>query len=270
VVPHSYYLSLLDLNSHYYHTIPMVADSKKSAVYISGAYTKGGSNYNLRDDLFGFHGNIHRSQDLGHFQTYYGLGLILGSYMVSPYDSYFSSPPDYRNDTVFRIGASNHFWGSLGFNGGINLVVPFRSGEWRIIGLETSLQYEFGDYLNFRKSLKDSAVDILATNHGTKTLGISTEFLRRSKKGVEFGYKLSFGASFVSGATYQGDSSRNTPVYFSNTFHLTRERVTGFVQFNIGTHCDSFQMGLNFRRGKNKRALTNRVTSKKIIPGYQL
>ena len=248
----------------------MVADSTKSAVYISGAYTNGGSNDQMRDNLFAFHGNIHRSHNFEHFQAYYGLGLTLGSYRVTPYDGYFTSPPNYRNDTVFRIGGSDHFWGSYGFNGGINLVVPSRGGEWRIIGLETSLQYEFGDYLNFRRSLKDSAVDILATSHGTKTLGIFTEFLHRSKKGVEFGYKLSFGASLVSSATYLGDSSRNSPLYFCNTFHLTKERITGFIQFNFGTHCESFQIGLSFRPGKNKNAFKNSMGSKRIIPGYLL
>jgi hypothetical protein len=136
--------------------------------------------------------------------------------------------------------------------------------------LETSLQYEFGDYLNFRKSLKDSAVDILAISHGTKTLGIFTEFIRRSKKGAEFGYKLSFGTSLVSSATYLGDSSRNSPLYFCNSFHLTKERITGFIQFNIGMHCESFQMGVSFRPGKNKNSFNNSMGSKRITPGYLL
>ncbi len=52
------------------------------------------------------------------------------------------------------------------------------------------------------------------------------------------------------------DYSRNNdanifPVeYFSNTFHLTKGHITGFLQFNIGVYAANIQTGVNYKLGK--------------------
>ena len=209
----------------------------------------GGANYQYRDDLYAFHLGIHRSHNLGHFQAYYGVGLTLGSYEVQQYDGYFSSPPRYIRDTVVRIPASKDFFGAYGFNGGLNYVISNERSEWRVLGLETSIQNEFGRYLNFRKSIRDSAIDILATDNWTRTLGIATDFVVKRRRGTEVGYKIAIGESFVSSDSYQGDSSHSKPFYFSNTFHLKKGNVISFIQLNFGNKTASFQMGVNVRLG---------------------
>ncbi len=256
----AYYLSPLDINVHSYHAIPLRSDSVKSAMYTNFTFTAGTANEGGSDVLYSFRGGIHRSNNFGLFQAYYGAGLALGSYHVGDYyrinysGGGFSIPP--FSDTVSHIPTSNNFFGAYGFNGGINIAIPSpgRSlGEFRI-GVETAIQNEFGNYLAFRKSLPDSAVDIVATNHWTKTIGGYLEFLaRRRRNGTVFGYKISAGGSFISPDTYKGDKSINGPFYFSNTFHLTRGKVTGFCQFNFGTYEATFQTGINYKLGGRRK-----------------
>jgi hypothetical protein len=257
-LPHTtpaYYSSPLDINSTYYHAMPLRSDSVKSAYYTHLAFTGGSSNKGLRDGIYGFHGGIHRSQNLGIVELYYGAGLALGSYHV---DNYYRV--DYHNplfdplqaDTVYHIPGHSYFFGAYGFNGGIAIALPSPAGygEWRI-GFETSLQNEFGNYLQFRKSLPDSAIDILATSSWTKTVGGFMEFLGKVRRyGTTFGYKISAGGSIISPDTYQGDQRIKGPYYISNCFHISRQHITGFWQINFGNYTTTFQTGVNYRLGK--------------------
>jgi hypothetical protein len=230
----------------------MRADSVKGATYVNGSFMAGNSNYRSRDNLFAFFGSIHRSNNFGPFQAYYGLGITLGSYSVGQYDVYTNSTPypPYNRDTI-NIPQGNHFFGAYGFNGGMSYVISFgKHFEWRVIGFETSIQKEFGNYLGFRRALKDSVINILATDDMTKTLGGFTELVWKRRSGTEFGYKMAFGGSFVSPDSYRGDSSISAPTYFSNTLHITKRRVTGFLQFNIGNHTGTFHTGVNVRLGR--------------------
>ena len=251
----AYYLSPLDVNSNYYHSIPLRSDSVKSALYSNFALTGGGSNDQWGDHLFAFHGGVHRSHNLGILQAYYGAGLALGSYQVSDYYRIKYSGGLYNpgiSDTLYHTPASNQFFGAYGFNGGLNIAIPSPKGRGELrIGIETAFQHEFGNYLAFRKSLPDSAVDILATNQWTKTIGGYMEFLaKRRRNGAVFGYKISAGGSFISPDTYRGNKRINGPFYFSNTFHLTKGKVTGFCQVNFGTYTGTFQTGFNYRLGR--------------------
>jgi hypothetical protein len=255
----TYYLSPMDVNANYYHAIPLKSDSLKSAVYTSFAFTGGGSNKRLMDGLYAFHGGIHRAHNFGIFQAYYGAGIALGSYQVKDYyrvdyPGYNYGGPYYA-DTVFHLPASNNFFGAYGFNGGVNVAIssPRGYGELRI-GMETSLQNEFGKYLSLRKSLPDSSIDINATNSLTKTIGGYLEFLGKKRRhGTTIGYKISAGGSFISPRTYTGDQSEKGPFYFSNTFHISRGKVTGFCQFNFGNYTTTFQTGVNYRLTKSKK-----------------
>jgi hypothetical protein len=248
----AYITSPFDVNSNYYHSIPLKSDSIKSAVYTNFAFTAGSSNYS-GDELYAFHAGIHRSHNFGKFQAYYGAGLALGSYNVENYYRVKYTGgiyTGYTADTLGHIPSSHNFFGAYGFNGGLNYVLPFKHkrGEWRF-GIQTSFQNEFGKYLSFRKSLPDSVIDILATDRWTKQVGISSEWIRR-KRSVEMGYKIAAGLSFPTDSHYIGDSSHGKPFYISNTIQLTKGKITGFCQVNAGSHTTTFQTGINYRLRK--------------------
>jgi hypothetical protein len=38
--------------------------------------------------------------------------------------------------------------------------------------------------------------------------------------------------------------------YFSMSFHTTREPYSAFIQLNLGTYADNFQIGMSCRLGK--------------------
>jgi hypothetical protein len=242
-----YFLSPLNSTSQTYHTIPLRSDSIRSSTYINGIVTLGAANQSGRDNVYSFNGNISRSHNLGLFQAYYGIGIIAGDYVVQKFS--------YTNITIPPV---DNFFGAVGFNGGIDLVVPFgnRGSEWRILGIETSLQNEFGNYLQFRKSAIDSGYNLVETNNWTTTVGGYSEIIWKLRNNDQVGYKISCGSSLENNNTYYGNAPHLLPVYCSNTFHVTRKNVTGFAQINIGTYAASVQLGINYKLGKKKKSIT--------------
>ena len=233
--PH-YYTSPLNNTSQYYHSISLQSDSVKSATYVNGIVTLGSAENGL-DNVYAFNGNISRSHNFKFIQAYYGVGLTVGEYIIQQLSA-----------TTITIPPTEYSFGAYGFNGGVNLVAPFgnKGSEWRIIGIETSIQNEFGNYLEFRKSNVDSKT--IESNNWTKTIGGYSEIVWKLKDGYQFGYKLSCGESLVS-KNYGG---YDIPVYVLNTFHFTRENVTAFVQINAGTYAEGIQFGVNYRICKKK------------------
>ncbi len=121
----TYYLSPQLANSNPYHAIPMKADSLKSAIYASTVFTSGSANDQGADHLFVFQGSVHRSNNFGIFQAYYGANLSLGSYHVSDYYNMYYNQGygnPYYLDSLNHIPNSNNFFGSYGVSGGINIV----------------------------------------------------------------------------------------------------------------------------------------------------
>jgi len=252
-ITHAYYLSPFNANADPYHTIPLQSDSIKAATYTTGVFTAGGANDGWHDGIYAFQGGIHRSHNFGNFQAYYGANLSIGAYHVN---EYYRSEHPYYDSITFHIPATNNFFGAYGFNGGINAVLPFRNGgEWRVIGLETSVQKEFGNYLDFRKNLPDSAADIIFRKNVTGTIGLCTDIISRSRHGAEFGYKMAWGFTLNPQSDYSHTYSQNNVnpiVYFSQTWHLTKGNITGFVQLNLGSYAGNMQFGMNCKLGKNK------------------
>ena len=250
--PRAYFMSPMDINANTYHTMPMATDSQKAATYANLTFNTGGSNQHLQDVVLGGRMDIHRAYQFGHFQAYYGGGLALGNYHVQ--DVYHFSNDYYNgaNDTVYHYRAADRFYGIYGINGGINLVIPFANGkgEWRAIGLETSCQKEFGDYIQYRKGVPDTAYDILATYNHAFMLGGMTEIVGRTRHGTEFGYKIAVGTVLFPKGNYLGRESYTRPAYFYNTLHVTKKKVTGFLQVNIGVYSASFQFGVNYNLSK--------------------
>ena len=260
VETHGYYLSPHDANPSTYHVLPMIADTVKSRIYASSSLALGNANDQGRDGVTSFQGNVYRAQHFGHFQAYYGGNISLGSYRVA--DFYNS---DYRvqggifgayaipTDTLYHVSGQRTSFGGYGLSGGINFTLPFERFEWRILGIEASFQKEFGSYGRFRDKLPDSAANIIFRKRITPAIGLNTELVWRNRHQVEFGFKASLG--IVTNAASAFSNSANEHIfpltYFSNSFHIGKNRLTGFIQGNFASYADNFQFGVIYRLGRN-------------------
>ncbi len=261
----AYYVSPFNGDSPGYHSIPLKADSLKSAFYINGAYFGGLANEGGRDAVRTFHTEIAGAHNIGSFQGWYGLGLSLGNYSVTRWDSSFynylghSPSSSARTATPFDAkiidqNAGNKFFGGTGFSGGINGVLPTNRSEWRFLGIETSLEREFGDYLQFRKQLPDSAATLIERSNFFGTLGFYTELLGKTRQG-NFGFRFAtgiiLGRSYNNLNIYDNQSKHNLRYSYTNfTFHYTLLRYTGYWQLDFATKASGSHFGLNYRIGK--------------------
>jgi hypothetical protein len=249
-VEHAYYLSPFTANSNPYHAIPLASDSVRGATYINTSVNVGGANYNWRDNIIAFRAGLHRSNTFGNFHLYYGGNVAIGSYNVASYQN-----GEYgvgMDPNTINRNAGSKFFGGYGFNGGFNALVPLRSGgEWRVIGLEGSAQNEFGNYLDFRNKLPDSAANVDNREHWTGTVGITTEIISRRRSGSTFGYKLGIGMG-LNAIRNNANYTINPPTYISNTLHFGRDNWLAFCQVNFGTYTGSFQFGVNYKIGARK------------------
>jgi len=252
---YAYYQSPFHGNTSTYRTIPLRSDSSKSAFYVSGAYLGGGANENDRDGYNGFTWAAYRSHQFGYFDAYYGITGTLGNYTVKPYDSlgYYDQYNQNINTALINKLAGNKFFGGLGAIGGVNFVVPMgRTGEWRI-GVEGNWQREFGEYLDFRNKLPDTAANLIDRKAGYMTISFGSDLVFKTRHG-SIGIKMTSVHPMRRETYFDGSRipSRYTSGYFSQTFHLTVNRITGFWQVNFGDHIAASQLGLNFRLGRLK------------------
>jgi hypothetical protein len=238
--------------------MPLKSDSVKTALYASGVLSTGGANYQQRDGFNAFVGSLYRTQNFSSFQAFYGVTGSLGIYHIKSYGftpSGGTGPGVYYddnknlNDSLLTVRSGGKFFGSFGVTGGIAYVVPFPGGgEWRFLGVEVNWQREFGDYLSFRNSLPDTAANLIDKHNNYFTLAIGTDIMGRTRNG-SIGYKIA--AVFAPRRLTQFDKNRRSfsksSGYWSNTFHVTVKRVTGFTQLNFGTYAIDWQLGLNFR-----------------------
>jgi hypothetical protein len=245
----AYYFSPLNANSNGYKTIPMQSDSLKSASYSGADVRLGGSNFGWRDFVYSFSASFHRSHNWKELQVFYGANVSAGGYYVSPYHARTNEP--YIDTTYINKHAGNKTFYSGGLQAGINYVIPVGShgSEWRVIGIEASVQKEMGDYLNFRKGLTDSTARIVTRTRLFTNIGLTTEMVKRRRR-YSLGVRFAMGIALPNyNNTFTGNTS--LPVYFSPTFHFTRNRITSFGQLNI-THAyaSSLQLGAQYRLGR--------------------
>ncbi|RZS65030.1 hypothetical protein EV199_5784 [Pseudobacter ginsenosidimutans] len=243
-VSESYFQSPMHSNNSSYKTIPMHSDSIGSATYIGGNFFPGFANHRLRDTYFGGNASLFRSHNFGNFQGYYGLNATVGQYRVN-YNKDIDG--DLQTSPYFKQG--DHFFGAVGGTGGINVVSPFRKGEWRVLGAELSYQQEFGDYYKFRNKLPDSAVRYVDKRDHYFTWGLNTEILGDVGKSWLLGYKAAYIMNLHTLRSYQS-GNRLHPAYFSQTIHLSHLNTTGYVQMNAGTRVLSLHFGVNYRLGR--------------------
>jgi len=252
---HSYFMSPFQGTDEPYRVIPLKADSTPAATYVSSTVTLGNANAQLRDYVFSFTGSAYRSNNFGHFQSFYGAGFALGSYGMGRF-------PGFREDSPVMdtlppgITAGNKFFGGYSTSGGMDFVLPFgRGSEWRVLGISFTLQKEFGQYRQFRQALPDTMADLIFNRDVVGMLGVSTEFVWRLRRGGRIGYQLKVSGDILNDLNhFKGyDLSQNAMVFFQQSLSLTHNRVTGVFQLNAGNHVFNTQLGLSYRLGPSKR-----------------
>ncbi|MET0299516.1 MAG: hypothetical protein ABW036_07135 [Flavitalea sp.] len=230
--------------------MPLVSDSVKTKTYAGGVFTLGAANQQNLDEHYNFQGEVHRAHTFRSVQFHYGLNAMIGSYnpksiLQHGYPSGIAYPQS--------VYPGRKFYGGIGAFGGVNFVIPFeKGGEWRVVGLESNFQQEFGSYARYRKNLPDTFANAIQSQGYYHTIGVTTNIIRTLKRpGNRFGYKLGvFVATTPVIQTEQMFRYQVIPTYISNTLHFTKDRLNGFFQLNFGTYTVAFQTGASIRLGK--------------------
>lgn len=249
----AFYVSPFNGISTRYHTIPLQSDSIKASTFINSSLSIGGDNEGRLDNKYSFSTGLSRSHNVGNFQGWYGAALVLGSYNMKRYDSIGNNAT--VNYKIINQNAGNHFFGGVGFDGGINFVHSFNNGEWRVMGVETSLQNEFGNYQEVRKNLPDSAATLIIKDRFFGTAGLFSEIAGKSGETI-FGAK--FGGGIALGSRYRNSGIMDTYFlrkkvsfhYFNFTLHYTKQKWTGYFQSTFTSKSNNALLGANFRIGK--------------------
>jgi hypothetical protein len=248
----AYYVSPFNGISTSYHTIPMHADSVKSATYLHTLFSASADNENGTDTKFSFAGALSRSHNFGNFQAYYSAGLTFGNYKVKPYDSVGNnSTVDYR---IINKNAGNYFFGGAGVDAGINFVTGSKNEEGRF-GLETTMRREFGEYAKFRKGLPGTAATVIIPDQFFSTIGLCAELVTRRKE-MQVGLKLAYGTDI--GTRYHSNKAPDgaltiVPVhynYFTGDLQFTWPKWTFYFQANLSGKSHGVSIGSNFYLGR--------------------
>jgi hypothetical protein len=254
---HAYYISPLNGNNVRYQPLPLLQDSSHTAIYTGVSFFTGSANEQGTDYFTGGRLSLSAAHHYGMFQFYYGIDGTLGSYSLGRWDSGYTNtlfplrtaPPFYSE--LLNSYSGPRTFGSAGFQAGIDAAVPVPGGEWRFLGLESSLHREFGDYLSFRKELPDSLASLNIRNPFFGTFGITSEMIGRTRHG-EFGFRAAYGwmlgKSYRDPGVYDDVGAHYLHYrYFTFSLHYTYERYTGFMLLNAATKASSFQLGLQYR-----------------------
>lgn len=240
------------LNSNPYARIPLKSDSSKSALYVGGSLMLGFANQGSTDDLASVQGNIQKGTNFGAFQAHYGLNSSLGYYYPRKLvDLYSSNYNPMLNDTYIDSIGGSKYYGSLGFSGGINTVVPFNDGgEWRIFGLEFSHQYEWDNsYAAFRKKIPKTDANFVEHSRHFSSLGLTSEILLKLAKNENLSYKFLVGVSLSNPRFYETFTMSSRPVrtFFTQYIQYSFDRGLIYFQGSVGYYSQSGMIGCNFR-----------------------
>lgn len=244
--------------------MPLEKDSVKSSLYASGTVSSCNTNESMHDKIFAIQANIYNVSQTHYFKGWYGGGFTLGNYKVSRVDDL--NYPDFDVNAIDSL-AGNKFFGTLNLDFGGAIVLPFRrGGEWRVLEFTTSLQNEFGSYLQFRKTLQNNSIKVNGNvpHSFLATIGFGTEFtfkIRNGSLGFKDQYNILLGKDYSHIDPIDYSIVNNYPPegykYMSFEYQLTLKNYTGFFQQNMGPTVASFQVGLNYRI--NSRPLKRKI-----------
>ena len=179
--------------------------------------------------------SAHRSTTHKYFNFHYGLGGTMGRYR-------FDKP--INEDVNFK---SRAFY-SLNSKAGINLNLPTKKMDWRVLGAELTYNYEFGPY---QKTLDD----VRSNSEGTDLLIFNKKSILAYNFGSEAVFKLDSGNALSFGY-YMGEilnrtgnlAGRNTffmglfTSYKINSFTLSLIREGGKAQIGSSKFGLSYQL----------------------------
>ena len=256
----TFYVSPFNGNANDYHALPARNDSAHTAVYAGFCHYNGTANVHRNDNVSATRFSLYVAQHRGYFQWYCGGDLTLGNYTMNSWDtsnpifSYLVLLPPARSEQLDRY-LGPHFFAGTGFDAGINAVVPMGQGEWRVLGVETALHNEFGEFLHLRQKLPDSLAGYIVRRPFFGTVGLTSEFVFRTRLG-NFGFRLAEGK--VLGGNYANtgvlDSTDLKPLrYLSYTnlnFQMTWDRFTFYSQLEFAAKGYSGRLGFIYRFGK--------------------
>lgn len=242
--PRTYYVSPYNGIHNTYQPIRPVSDSVKAGYYLSGTVMAGNANENERDLVYAFYTGASGSYTFKHLQAFYSLDVSAGQYKVGAFEQ--------------EVKERNYSMGSTGFEGGLNFVMPFAGGEWRVVGIETSVRKEFGNYLRFRQQLPNGIATVVVRHGNYSTLGGYTELVVNLAEGNTFGLRLSAGK--VLGNGYQGPFP-NAPQgvfqdknlsyrYLNFVTHFTIKKYTLSFHFNGAAKAAGGGLGVAYRLNK--------------------
>jgi hypothetical protein len=246
----AYFQNPVYANNLLYKTMPTKKEGVRTASY--GGMSLGYSNMNDegRDDAFILSGNLYQTQQGGIVQGYYGVDMHFGVYRVGSYYEQGSYDGNESLDVdLLNAKTGNKLFGTMGGSGGINLVARGKDIEWRYIGIEASIHKEFGSYYRFRKSLHDSAANLIDKQDVFSSLAIYSDFIVEDDR-INLGVKLSGGIS-PRRQLYRNEwkqVSYLTQHFLCATFHGETKKTGFYFQVGWGSdYAEVVRWGLNFR-----------------------
>lgn len=240
------FFSPLNGNAPAYRSMIVKQDSLRAASHISGSVYLGAANeFTHPNAVFAVNTSVSRSHVIGKFGLRYGLNLGLGGFHVAKMDK--SSLTDPAVDPEYISShKGNYFFGSYGADGAVHYLYNNERVEWRVIGIEWSVNNEFGNYLSFRKQMPATASPYIDRGSWFNTAGIYTEVVDVHKGGRRNSFKFGTGQSIPS-RKYPSRTFHFR--YYSFAFTVTRDKWTGSTLYIAGQKAYGLQLGLSYRLG---------------------
>ena len=286
----AFYVNPFNGASDGYHALPMHTDTVKTAAYVRVSGFAGSANDLQTDHFGGANASFYVAHHGDCWQAYYGIDGTLGGYnlgtwrqqerdnydmvLLNPIAIFFLQNNSYlapAKADQLNTYHGGYTYGGLGFSGGWNAVVPMGQGEWRFIGIETALHQEFGQYRRLRQNMPDSIAGYINRNPFYGTLGLTTEFVFRTKTG-DFGFRLAGGSILGSGYHTTGvyDSSMTQPLHYNGygsfSAHFTTGRYTVYYQATSASKASSSQLGFIYRFGDPRLPEKKKIVRERPSP----
>nr|WP_321231884.1 hypothetical protein [uncultured Psychroserpens sp.] len=219
-----------------YTVKPEYRGENKKGTYISADFSKGEQDVtnSITDKKTFLSIRAHRSITRKYFNFYYGLGGTLGNYK-------FGGP---ITDGV-NVGSKAFY--SLNSKTGINLNLPTKKMDWRILGVELIYNYEFGPYQNTLEDVKNSTEDselLIFNKKSILSYNLTTEAVFKLNSGNALSLGIYVGDILNKTGNLKGEDSNFLGVFISFKFKkITLSLVSESAQESIG----SSKFGLTYQ-----------------------
>lgn len=172
------------------------------------------------------------------FISYYGdLAYVKSSSAADHNMAYamFFSGGNYRVRSLENYNGNKFFLGG-GFIGDINVNIPFKNVDWRIIGIKGAVTYENGEYSKFRTLAdKDGLIIDIHPNNLAASMHLTSELLGKINE-TNFSFYNSFGITY---------GIRNV-FLISQALQFTNKRTTILIQPSYLIFINSTNVNISF------------------------